>query len=228
MLLSDGTQKTLRMSLLAITITHYCKRKSHFASVVMHQSNYLCVWASSCIHKKVPSRPLLSLSPFQPIPYLDWIMDVRHHSNSWRVKSLAKKVFCTSVSVRGYVHLCVWWSPPFCFFFFFKLQWPHPPSTYLINNQRPHWSPVIFLSSPLSVSTTNQLQTDFSVRLIPYRRHVRSMCQRGLPENEMQDMRTKRRRGPHIQGALKCDGDGWHHCFRTKLEPQTCGTDSPY
>lgn len=126
--------------------------------VILHQ--LLCISLITfvsglpLVYTKNSPLALLSLSPLQPIPYLDWIMDVRHHSNSWRVKSPAKKVFCTSVSVRGYVHLCVWWSPPSCFFFF-KSQWPHPPSTYLINNQWPHCL-LLFSSFPLSLCLYHQ------------------------------------------------------------------------
>lgn len=123
--------------------------------VILHQllfiSRFTFVSGLPPVYTKNSPLALLSLSPLQPIPYLDWIMDVRHHSNSWRVKSLAKKVFCASVSVRGYVHLCVWWSPPSCFFFFFNCNdLILPPPIWLIISGR--IGLVIFLSSSLSRS----------------------------------------------------------------------------
>lgn len=132
-----------------------------------------------------------------------------------------------SVSTRAYVHLYAWWNPPI----FVEKKNISPP-TYPINSQ-PQWSLVISLlhpPSPLSSLFVNPQQIDFVIRLIPYRRCVWPMCwcyggaawKWDAGAGEQRDGEVHRHR------AVKCDGGGWHHCFRTKLQPlESCGTDQP-
>lgn len=169
----------------------------------MHRSNYLCVWP--------PPRNPPTKSPCLPLPHslpanprFGWIMDLHHHSNSWRVKKPAqKKKFSVQPRLRAYPRMCIrvsdeilpcaWYTHFLEKTFFNDLILP-PPIQLIV--RRLHWSLIISLfqlSLPLSSLLINPLQIDSVISLMPYRRCVWPMCwcYGGAAQNEMQEKENK-------------------------------------